>query len=127
MSRPCPGRPPSVRGKRSFSPVIYSRVIVFKVNAMCPNQWGTSFFSDGQAVLVLYALNVGPSHCLRASVDESGLVGSEYGFAIPHIAQIVGSKSALFASPSLTVCSPLQVGVRKPHPSSDTPAGNHHG
>jgi hypothetical protein len=85
----------SVRGKRSFSPVICIRMNVFKVNAMPPNQWETSFSSDSQAFLALYALNVGPTRRLRAGGDESGLVGSKCGFAIPHIFTDCGLKNAL--------------------------------
>jgi hypothetical protein len=42
-------------------------------NPIRPEKLVTGFFLDGEALLVLYALNLGPCCCLRAGGDESAL------------------------------------------------------
>jgi hypothetical protein len=75
----------SVWRKRSFSPVVYVRVITYKSNDMRSNQWGTRFFPDGQPLGALYAPNVGSHRCLLLAHNVSSL------------AEIVGSRLLLFA------------------------------
>jgi hypothetical protein len=67
---------PSVRRKRSFPPVIYSRVTTLQANDKRPDQCGTRFPPDGQALLVLYALKVRPHRCVRAGGEVSGLLAT---------------------------------------------------
>jgi hypothetical protein len=78
---------------------MYIRMIVFKTNAMRPEKLVTRFFPDGEVLLVLYALNLGPCCCLRAGGDESELVGSECGFEALYICSDCELKTALVCEP----------------------------
>jgi len=81
---------------------------------MRPNQWGTSFFPDGQAFWALCAPNVGPPRCLRAGGDESELIFSECGLLATFgecqvMAQIVAARLLVFPliKESFRACDPL--------------------
>jgi hypothetical protein len=89
----------SVRRKRPFSPVIYVRKTAYKANHRRPDKWVTLFFSDGYALPILYAVNVGPWCCLRAGGNQSELIGRECGFAAPHICSDCGLKTDVVCEP----------------------------
>jgi hypothetical protein len=69
---------------------MYIRTIVFKTNATRPEKMVTRFFPDGEALLVLHALILGPCRCLRVGGDNSELVGSECGFEPLYICRDCG-------------------------------------